>query len=52
MNINYNIINDNLVQIYGHVNGWAYKLDGDGCKYWCFSVSFFKNKKLIKISSS
>ena len=52
MNINYNIINDNLVQIYGDVNGQAYKLYGDGCKYWCFSVSFFQNKKLIKISTS
>ena len=52
MNINYNIIDDNLIQIYGGVNGWAYKLDGNGCKYWCFSVSFFQNKKLIKISTS
>ena len=52
MNINYNIINDNLIQIYGDVNGWAYKLDGDGCKYWCFSISFFQNNKLIKISTS
>ena len=52
MNINYNIINDNLIQIYGDVNGWAHKLDGDGCRYWCFSISFFQNKKLIKISTS
>ena len=52
MNINYNIIDDNLIQIYGKVTGWAYKLEGNGCKYWCFSISFFQNKKLIKISTS
>ena len=52
MSINYNIINDNLIQIYGDVTGWAHKLDGDGCKYWCFSISFFLYKKLIKISTA
>ena len=52
MNINYNIMDNNLIQIYGDVTGWAYKLEGNGCKYWCFSISFFQNKKLIKISTS
>ena len=52
MNINYNIIEDKKIRNYGDGNGWAHKLYGDGCKYWCFSISFFQNKKLIKISTS
>ena len=52
MNINYNIIDSNYIQIYGEVIGFAYKMNGKGCKYWCFSISFFQDKKLIRIATS
>ena len=30
MNINYNIIDDNLIQIYGEANGLAYRVEFEG----------------------
>ena len=52
MNIEYNMINKNVIQIFGDVNGFAHKMNGKGCKYWCFSISFFQDKKLIRIAIS
>ena len=33
MNIKYNMINKNVIQIFGDVNGFAHKMNGKGCKY-------------------
>ena len=52
MNINYNIIDDNLIQIYGEVNGFANKVYFQGRKVWRYSISFFKADKQIKIFTS
>ena len=52
MNINYNIIDDNLIQIYGEVNGVARRVDFKGRKVWRYSISFFQANKQIKISTS
>ena len=52
MNINYNIIDDNLIQIYGKINGFAWRVDFEGRKVWRYSISFFQLSKQIKVSTS
>ena len=52
MNINYNIIDDNLIHIYGEANGFAWRVEFDGRKVWRYSISFFQVDKQIKISTS
>ena len=52
MNINYNIIDDNLIQIYGEANGFAWRVEFKGQKVWRYSISFFRADKKIKISTS
>ncbi len=52
MNINYNIIEDNLIQIYGEVNGFACRVEFKGRKVWRYSISFFQADKQIKFSTS
>ena len=52
MNINYNIIDDNLIQIYGEANGLAWRVEFEGRKVWRYSISFFQTNKKIKISTS
>ena len=52
MNINYNIIDDNLIQIYGEVNGFACRVEFKGRKVWRYSISFFQLSKQIKVSTS
>ena len=52
MIINYNIIDDNLIQIYGEVNGFAWRVEFKGRKVWRYSISFFQEGKQIKISTS
>ena len=52
MNINYNIIDDNLIQIYGEVNGFAWRVEFKGRKVWRYSIAFFQVDKQIKISTS
>ena len=45
MNINYNIIDDNSIQIYGEVNGFAWRVEFEGRKVWRYSISFFQGNK-------
>ena len=52
MNINYNIIGDNLMQIYGEINGFAWRVEFKGRKVWRYSIAFFQGNKQIKISTS
>ena len=52
MNINYNLIDDNLIQIYGKINGFAWRVDFEGRKVWRYSISFFQLSKQIKVSTS
>ena len=52
MSINYNIIDDNYIQIYGIVNGFAWRVAFEGRKVWRYSISFFQLAKQIKISTS
>ena len=52
MNINYNIINNNLIQIYGEASGFAWRVEFKGRKVWRYSVSFFQARKQIKITTS
>ena len=52
MNINYNIIDDNLIQIYGEANGFAWRVEFEGRKVWRYSISFFQDGKQIKIATS
>ena len=52
MNIKYNIIDDNLIQIHGQANGFAWRVDFEGRKVWRYSISFFQVAKQIKISTS
>ena len=52
MNINYNIIDANLIQIYGEVNGFAWRVEFEGRKVWRYSISFFSSRKQIKLSTS
>ena len=52
MNINYNIIDDNLIQIYGEVTGFAWRVEFKGRKVWRYSIAFFQGDKQIKISTS
>ena len=52
MNINYNIIDDNYIQIYGEVKGFAWRVQFEGRKVWRYSISFFQVDKQIKISTS
>ena len=52
MIINYNIIDDNLIQIYGEANGFAWRVEFEGRKVWRYSISFFQDGKQIKISTS
>ena len=52
MNINYNIIDNNYIQIYGQANGFARRVEFKGRKVWRYSISFFKADKQIKLSTS
>ena len=52
MNITYNIIDDNLIKIYGEANGFAWRVEFKGRKVWRYSISFFQFDKQIKISTS
>ena len=52
MNINYNIIDGNLIQIYGEANGFAWRVEFEGRKVWRYSISFFQVDKQIKVSTS
>ena len=52
MNINYNIIDDNYIQICGEVNGFAWRVEFEGRNVWRYSISFFQVGKRIKISTS
>ena len=52
MNINYKIIDDNLIQIYGGANGYAWRDEYKGQKVWRYSISFFQTDKQIKIYTS
>ena len=52
MDINYNIIDDNSIQIFGEVNGFAWRVEFEGRKVWRYSISFFQVDKQIKISTS
>ena len=52
MNINYNIINDNLIQIYGGVNGFAWRVEFEGRKVWRYQITFFQGSKRIKLSTA
>ena len=52
MNIKYNVMEDNLIQIYGDVNGFAWKVELEGRKVWRYSISFFQGDKQIKITTS
>ena len=52
MNINYNFMEDNLIQIYGEVNGFASRVEFKGRKVWRYSISFFQGNKQIKITTS
>ena len=52
MNINYNIIDDNSIQIYGEANGFASRVEFEGRKVWRYSISFFQLAKQIKLSTS
>ena len=52
MNINYNLLDDNSIQIYGKVNGFACRVEFKGRKVWRYSISFFQGNKQIKISTS
>ena len=50
MNINY--IDDNLIQIFGEVNGFAWRVEFEGRKVWRYSITFFQGDKQIKLSTS
>ena len=52
MNINYNRIDDDLIQIYGEANGFALRVEFEGRKVWRYSISFFQLSKQIKVSTS
>ena len=52
MNINYNIIDDNLIQIYGGVSGFAWRVEFEGRKVWRYSIAFFQDGKQIKIATA
>ena len=52
MFINYNEIDDNLIQIYGEANGFAWRVEFEGRKVWRYSIAFFQGDKQIKISTS
>ena len=52
MIINYNIMDKNLIQIYGGVDGFAWRVAFEGRKVWRYSISFFKADKQIKITTS
>ena len=52
MSINYNIIDDDYIQIYGEVNGFAWRVEFEGRKVWRYSISFFQGNKQIKLSTS
>ena len=52
MGIKYNLIDDNLIQIYGEANGFAWRVEFQGRKVWRYSISFFQVNKQIKISTS
>ena len=52
MNINYNRIDDDLIQIYGEANGFAWRVEFEGRKVWRYSISFFQLSKQIKVSTS
>ena len=52
MDINYNIIDDNYIQMYGEVNGFARRVEFKGRKVWRYSITFFQVDKQIKISTS
>ena len=52
MIINYNIMDKNLIQIYGGVSGFAWRVGFEGRKVWRYSITFFQGGKQIKITTS
>ena len=52
MNINYNIVDNNLIQIYGEVNGFAWHVEFEGRKVWRYQITFFQGSKRIKLSTA
>ena len=52
MIINYNIMDKNLLQIYGEANGFAWRVGFEGRKVWRYSITFFQADKKIKICTS
>ena len=48
----FNQIDENNIQIYGSINGYACRSELNGAKVWNFSISFFKGPKQFKISSN
>ena len=52
MNIKYNIIDDNFIQIFGEINGFAWRVEFEGRKVWRYSITFFQGDKQIKIATS
>ena len=52
MGIKYNLIDDNLIQIYGEANGFAWRVEFQGRKVWRYSITFFQASKQIKITTS
>ena len=52
MIINYNVIDENLLQIYGQATGFARRVEFKGRKVWRYSISFFQVDKQIKLSTS
>ena len=52
MNINYNIIDDKLIQIFGEVSGFAWRVEFEGRKVWRYSIVFFQDGKQIRITTS
>ena len=52
MFINYNEIDDNLLQIYGQANGFAWRVELEGREVGRYSISFFQVSKQIKVSTS
>ena len=45
-------MDENLIQIYGEVNGFAWRVEFKGRKVWRYSISFFQVGKQIKLSTS
>lgn len=47
----FNQIDDDTIQIYGTINGSAWRSKLNEQKRWNFDISFFKGSKQIKVSN-